>query len=412
MSTLLAIAALAAQTATTTPSATMSTDQPTGPRVGSTTYVDAEAGVGYSTNPFMSLGSSNGRGYGRFSLHAVHTRVSERTTTVLSAFAQDTTYTSRYGSEQSFDLNGRHDAAVSEKLRIFFDGDVASDKGGQLDTRILGIPVIELVPGSTQPILVLPGSDFLTVRGREFRASGHIGGQLALSPRDDMTASTGIEHVTFKTGGVRTSYTTIPFSIGYERKLSPRATVGLALGGQRTDYNGPAHYEVLSPQVTAHLLLAENLTLGGAVGASFATINDGVSKRHTTGLTANATLCSLTEKDSFCGHAAVDQATATIAGPSKSESIGIDYSRRLDADQTLDFALSADHYSTPAAFTTASTFSHASYFRAVADYSRRFGGRWFGGVNVAVRKVTEKGPDPKADLSGSLFIRYRFGDVQ
>ena len=27
-------------------------------------------------------------------------------------------------------------------------------------------------------------------------------------------------------------------------------------------------------------------------------------------------------------------------------------------------------------------------------------------------KLTQNGPDPKADLSASLFIRYRFGDVQ
>jgi hypothetical protein len=32
-------------------------------------------------------------------------------------------------------------------------------------------------------------------------------------------------------------------------------------------------------------------------------------------------------------------------------------------------------------------------------------------VNVAARKLTEAGPDPDADFSASLFIRYRFGDV-
>jgi hypothetical protein len=36
----------------------------------------------------------------------------------------------------------------------------------------------------------------------------------------------------------------------------------------------------------------------------------------------------------------------------------------------------------------------------------------FGGINLSGRKLTQNGPDPKADFSGSLFIRYRFGDVQ
>jgi hypothetical protein len=36
----------------------------------------------------------------------------------------------------------------------------------------------------------------------------------------------------------------------------------------------------------------------------------------------------------------------------------------------------------------------------------------FGGADLSARKLAEAGPDPKTDLNGSLFIRYRFGDVQ
>ena len=61
---------------------------------------------------------------------------------------------------------------------------------------------------------------------------------------------------------------------------------------------------------------------------------------------------------------------------------------------------------------TGSTFSRSNYYRAAADYTRKIGGRLFAGVNVSARKVTEAGLDPDADFSGSLFIRYRFGDVQ
>ena len=233
-----------------------------------------------------------------------------------------------------------------------------------------------------------------------------------LSPRDDLNMRSGLEYVDFRTGGVDTSYTTIPVTLGYDRKLSARTTLGVSVSAQRTDYKGPGHFEVVSPEVTAHVQLSEQLSFSGAVGASFASIDDGVSTRHTTGLTANANLCSATEHGSFCGHASINQATATIAGPAKSQSVGVDYSRRLDADQTIDFSLSANHYSTPNSFITGQAFTHATYLRAAGDYSRRFGGRWFGGVNVAVRKVTEPGPDPNTDLSGSLFIRYRFGDVQ
>jgi hypothetical protein len=34
------------------------------------------------------------------------------------------------------------------------------------------------------------------------------------------------------------------------------------------------------------------------------------------------------------------------------------------------------------------------------------------GANVAARKLTLFGPDPKADVGGSIFVRYRVGDVR
>jgi hypothetical protein len=239
-----------------------------------------------------------------------------------------------------------------------------------------------------------------------------LGGQLALSNREFLTMSSGIEHVEFKTSGLDTRFTTIPVSLGYDRKVSERATVGAQVTAQRTDYNGPSHYEVISPQLTGQLNLSERLTFRGAVGVSFASIDDGISTSHSSGLSANASLCSATERGYFCAHAAVDQATATSAGPSKSVSGGVDLSRRLDADQTVQLSLAVDHYSNPTLLVTGRTFSSATYFRAVGDYSRHLGHRWFGGVNLSARKVTENGPDPDADVSASLFIRYRFGDIQ
>ena len=143
-----------------------------------------------------------------------------------------------------------------------------------------------------------------------------------LSPRDDLSMRSGLEYVDFKTGGVDTSYTTIPVTIGYDRKFSARTTLGVSVSAQRTDYKGPGHFRGLSPEVTAHVQLSEQLSFSGAVGASFASIDDGVSTRHTTGLTANANLCSATEHGSFCGHASIDQAAATIAGPAKTERRG------------------------------------------------------------------------------------------
>ena len=412
MSALIALtAALATQTA---PPASTARTSAEGPKVGKSAYLDVEAGVGYATNPQLSFTSGNGRAFGRVSAHAVYTRVSERTTTVLSGYAQNLTYTSRYGSQQSLSVDARHDAAVNERLRLFADASAAYDEGGQLDTRILSVPDVPPPPGSsgTPPQLLLPGSDFLSVTGKYYRFAAHGGGSLALSALDSLNFSAGLERSVFRSRLQDSDYWSIPASIGYDRQISPRTHVGARVGFENTNYNGPASFSTVTPQATLRLLLSERLTFDAAAGVSFARVDDGTRTHHSTGADAQASLCQRGESSSFCARGGISQQTATTAGPAKSIFVGVDYSRRLDADSTIQFSLDASHYSAPISVITGSTFSRSNYYRAAADYTRKLGGRLFAGVNVSARKRTQTGSDPDADFSGSLFIRYRFGDAQ
>jgi hypothetical protein len=426
MSGLALVAALAAQAVAQTgapppapaPAPTASDTTAAATRVGQSTYLDLEAGAGYSSNPFLSLNSNNGAAFGRISAHAVHTRVTDRTTTVLSGFAQSVFYTRHVDSAQSFDLNARHDAAINEKLRVFIEGDAAYDRGGQLDTRVLSIPNVPLLPGTTvPPVLLTPGSDFLTVTGKSYRASANAGGQLALGPRDYLDFSGGFEHDVFKSGSFDTHYTSIPVSIGYDRQLNERTTVGARLVGQFAHYsgdvlNGARNVRVITPELTGQFRLSERLTLSGDVGASFTSTDDGVRTRHSTGLAGDVNLCSIGERTQFCGRASIQQQATTSAGPARVITAGVDYSRRLTADDTLQFSVSANRYSNPTIFVSGPTFNHATYVRAAADYSRHLGNRLYGGVDLAARKLAQTGRDPDADLSAALFIRYRLGDIR
>lgn len=411
MSLMMMVTALAAQ-ATAPTSSGSSVDTPQGPHKGSATYFDLQGGAGYSTNPDLSIGSGTGAGFGLFAVHAEHTRVSDRTTTAISAYAQEILYTNHSLSQQSFSLNARHDARVSEKVRIY--GDVAAiyDKGGQLGTTLVQAPSAPQLPGTTPPVLLTPGSDFLSVTGRQYTADGHVGAQIALGEHDNLDVSTGIEHIAFKGGAFDTHYTTIPVSLGYSRQISPRTSVGARISGTRTDYGGQNRFTVVTPAATFRTALSQTLTFSGDIGASFASVHDVTGTRHSTGVAANANLCSSTEKSQICGHAAVDQEAATVAGPARRISLELDFARHLDAVQTIHFLLSGSRYSNPISFVSGQTFSKGTYVRAAADYTRGFGSRFFGGLTASVRKVTQSGPDPKTDFSASIFIRYRFGDIQ
>src|SRR5258708_26966278 len=122
MSPLFIVAALA-QVATTGGSAAPTSTGATAPKAtsGESNYVDLEAGAGYSSNPLLSIANDQGSAFGRLSLHAIHSRVSARSTTLLSAYAEDVSYTNHHGSQQSANDYGRHGAAGSRHVRFFVD---------------------------------------------------------------------------------------------------------------------------------------------------------------------------------------------------------------------------------------------------------------------------------------------------
>jgi len=371
------------------------------------------------------LVNDSGSALGYLSLHGVHTLITERTTTLISVFAQETAYTRNYGSNQSLSLNLHHDARVNEKLSLFADASAGYDKNGLLDTRIIGVPDLPVTPGSPDipPQILPPGSDFLAVTGKRYFFSGNAGGHLVLSNRDSLEFSSGVQRSIFRNGSVSgggfgdSSYWSIPASIGYDRQVSPRAEVGGRVTFEYSSYDGPNQvgpnkFWTVTPQVTGNLQLAQRLSLTGAVGVSFSSIDDGVSTRHSTGLAANAALCNAGEHSHLCARVSMDQQTATVAGPAKTVSAGIDYSRQLDANSTILLSLDGSRYSQPVSVISGETFSSSTYYRAAAAYTRQFGHRLYGGVNLAARKLEERGPDPKADFNASLFIRYRFGGLQ
>ena len=416
MNALALVTALAAQATAPSGSTVPSVDTSTSANashLGSITFVDLEAAAGYSTNSVQNFGGSTGSAFGRFSIDGVHTRVSDRTSTSISALAQDAIYARGGRSRVSANLRANHFARVSETLSLYGSAEASVDKGGQLDNRIIGNQVIPIVPGQVQPpVVLLPGTDTLFVTGRTYRIFVNAGAQLALSTRDSMHFSAGLQHVTSKSGVLDTRYTGIPLTIGYNRDLNTRTSIGADVHYQRTDYNGPASFWSVSPRLTIRQALSERLSLSASIGPSFGTSDDGVTKRHSTGVAADASLCSvLGQRTNFCGTFSLTQQAATAVGASRSVSAGFSYSRRLDADSVLRFSLNGSRYSRPAVLVTGTSFSHATYTRAAADYSRRISGRWFGGMNVAARKLTQPGPDPKMDFSGSAFIRFRLGDL-
>ncbi len=89
---------------------------------------------------------------------------------------------------------------------------------------------------------------------------------------------------------------------------------------------------------------------------------------------------------------------------------GVDYSRQLTADSAVALSAGVDHYSNGISVVPGRNFPNETYYHAAGEYSRNIGRRLFAGANVSARKLAGGGAN--ADVSGSLFIRYRLGDVK
>lgn len=409
---LIILAGIAAQDVPASASAPATAETKTSDRKGKSDYVDVEAGVGYSTNPLLRGDLGLGQGFGRISVRGVHTRYTERSLTSLSAYGENVTYLGRYGSQQLISVAAHHDRSLSETWKVFGDLDASLDRSGQLSTRFIGFPTT--IPTDIIGTPTLPDIQNVDValNGRTYRFSGQLGAVLKLTPRDNWSFRGGYSRSTFRSNTLDSTTSDFFGSVGYDRLLDERTTVGSIVTVRHSDYDPTGNARVVTPQVTVRKSFSERTTLSGALGVSFARIDNGLTVRNSTGISANASLCRAGQGDSLCISVARDQQASSISGPVTSTSSSIGYFRTIDANQSIQLSASVGRYTrTDDTFLSPLSVGNSTYLNAAGSYSRKLGSRWYSGLNVSARKLYLDGPDPKADASGSVFLRYRFGDL-
>ncbi|HKH29221.1 MAG TPA: hypothetical protein VKA61_12930, partial [Sphingomicrobium sp.] len=114
-------------------------------------YIDFTANAGYSTNPFLQIGDSQGSGYGRLSARGVHAWGGERSRSSIAAFVEGTAYLNEFGFKSIFSVNGDTQQQVSETVSLFGSAGVSGDLAGQLSNRFLYVPPLAVVPDPNLP---------------------------------------------------------------------------------------------------------------------------------------------------------------------------------------------------------------------------------------------------------------------
>jgi hypothetical protein len=378
-----------------------------------TDSIDLQAGAGYSSNPGLRLNGQSAA-FGRISAFALHGWHSERGSTSVSAYIENTTYLKTYGSKQLFDLKAHTNQAVSQTVTVFADLGFTGDFAGQLSNRLTGPPPPP-EPGNPFPPTT-NNPDLFGLSGRQYRITGQGGASIRVSPKDTASLSAGAEHLWFTGRSSPPSYNVYYGSAAYDHELSERTSVGGALYLQRQDFAGSDYANVINPVLTLHTNLAQSITASASVGIMNIADHHAGETTHSTTASYAGSLCDTTEHSRFCGRIARNAQSALGAGvgnvsgePAVSTVASVDYFRRLTADSSVQASISGVRYSSAA--TVDGNRFRTTYISAVGGYDRKVGKRLSAGVNVGLRKVYQAGPDPDADLNGSVYLRYHIGDL-
>lgn len=374
------------------------------------TYLDLTASLGYASNPFLEFDNSNGSFFGRASARGVHSWGNERGRTTLTGFVEGTTYFDDYGLKSIFSVNADTNQKVSEKVTVFGSLGFSGDLSGQLGNRFLYTPGQVIVPDPTLPPTPVPVQDptLFSFAGRQYQVYGQAGASFRTSERGSLTVSGGAQHI-FYSDPFLDDYTTVFGNAAYNHQVSERTTIGFSLGAHHTEYDGSDdNSTIINPAITAHLLLSEDWDASASVGVSFSNFDRITGDSNSTDLSLDGSICHTTESERLCGRVARYTESQSRNSIVTTSSIGVNWFKRLDEDQTIQLAASYIHYSSD--FEVLENLD-SNYFDLAGSYSRRIGNRLSAGADLTARKLAQDGPDPEMDISGSLFIRYRLGDI-
>jgi len=409
--TLWASPAIAQETSTTTGTATQGTATKDVPAdvEQSTTYLDLTGSLGFSSNPLIRTVDSQSSFLGRASARAVHAWQGERSATSISGFVEGTTYFNNYGFESIFSLNGHTSYQTSETVTVYGSAGVSGDLSGQLSNRFLYVPPLPEVPDTNipPPPPTVENPDIFDFAGRSYHLYAQGGASFQTSTRSHIGLNAGVSR-TMYSSSLLDEYTNVYGSGSYSLTLSELTTIGATLGVSRTEYdNSSDHATTITPAATIRTQLSETWDLSGSVGVTFASVDRGLTDDSSASLSLQGALCNTTESDRFC--ARVDRYSAASANSTliTTTSVGIDWFKKLDAVQSIQLSASAVHYTDE----VLNTNRKNNYFRLAASYSRVINDRLSGGVDLGARSVHREGIDPDTDITGTVFVRYRIGDL-
>lgn len=417
---------------------------------------DVSASVGFSNNPFATLGNDTGSALLSVDLAPRYQVLTERSTLTLSADANFQQYLRDYGRNESFSGGIDYQVRASERVTAHGRVDVASSVLGTFNSFLptgtgigpsgtgigtgtgtgtttgigtgigtgtgsgtgsgSGTGVVPVVPvANLTPItdIALFG---LRNRRNLGRASGDVG--IGVSARDTLTVS-GYAEVTRYDGLDLGDYQAYSGSAGYSRRVSAQTSVGLRGSASRFDYRtGNADSQAYSAEATISARLNALLTVDGALGVTFVNSDAGRSTTSTS-LSGSVNLCRRGQLSIMCAQAARQVSPTGLAGSQYVTSLGFNWSRQLSERDNLSLGGTYSKVGGNGMRLVTGVPGivqlplQSEFLGVVAGYDRRLGERLRLVASANYRQLLGGGGAGRpGDIGGQVGVAYRIGDTR
>lgn len=391
--------------------------------------VDVSAGGSYATNPFLVRGDRDDKGAFATELAVTPqlTYRDERSEAALIARYRRSDYLNRYNAAEGYGFAAQAQHAVSPLLsvnaNVSFDSSIVGQNGlglvGVVDPTLTPVPGTGVsvpgigVPGIGVPGIGVPDISLIGLNQRQNTVAASLGASLRVGPRDSLTGGVSANRVTYgsNSNGALLASRTTGATIGYNRSLSERTSIGVQGSGSWTEYDRNGfHGSSYSPQATLSHRLGPQLNVNLAAGVVFISSTNALGKSNVTGFSGSLNGCRTGDRSSQCLRLFSDAQATGLGDISRRYGGSFDYSYRVRENDVLRATVGYSRLLATSDDTL--QIPQVGYLNADVAYERGFTRRIFGGASVGYRQATGGGLGNPSDMVFRLFVRTRLGDLR
>ncbi|SIN60470.1 hypothetical protein SAMN02745824_0672 [Parasphingorhabdus marina DSM 22363] len=374
-------------------------------------YTDVSLGAGWSSNPYLQNGPQESTISGSVTVIPRLVLTEDVTTFDLRGLARIEEFDEDLRTNTAYGLSASVAHSLSERTQLRaqagFDGSIVGVNSGFFNP-----------PDVINENFLPPVADDIGLNGTNQRRTsfqGGVGISHNISEVDSISLDVSATAVRFGDSVIQDEYNFFTQNVGYSRVLSETTSIGASVGLSQVNYlnQDQGDSNIISPSITFDQQIGPDFELSGAVGVSFARVDNGpLGKTNSTDFSGSFTLCRQGQTNNFCLSGSRQTLPSAFDGVRSQTSVGLGYTQKLSRKNDLSINAGYSRSSNPVLGPTQIATETLEYVRGSATFNHRFQDRITGFISVGYSDTYQRSISREANTQASIGIRVRFGNDQ